>query len=218
VQALGYTVGAVLAGGYAYGTGYLIYHDVTDPDQSLNYGVTEFTVNGLAVFVAGGGFGSAIAHEQYGTATALAPFAILHTTLMVHGGWRMYAERDGFRAPANAMAWLGGAAFTTNALIWTSQLGERHGRGFGIAEAAVNAPIAIGLGYRAYDRFESWHGGAGFLYGGMAAISAAFAIHGLRTAISPAPPRIDVNGMDLTPTIVDDGKEVAPGLGLLGTW
>jgi len=218
VQALGYTLGAGLAAGYAYGTGYLIYHDATDDHQSLNYGVAELTTNGLALFIAGGGTVAAVADEQYGTAAVLAPFAALHTTLLIHGGWRIYRERDDFRAPANGLMWLGGTAFVTNALIWSSQLGERHGRGFGIAEAAVNGPLAIGLGMRAYDRFASWHGGAGFVYGGMAAISAGLAIHGLRTAISPAPPLIDVNGMDLSPTVVDDGIELAPGLGMSGTW
>ncbi|HEY5926905.1 MAG TPA: hypothetical protein VIV11_34700 [Kofleriaceae bacterium] len=218
VKALGYTVGAALAGGYAYGVGYLIYHDVTDADQTLNYGVMEMSINGLALFATGGGTLAALADREYRTAAVLAPFAALHTTLMVHGGWRVYRERDDFRAPANGLMWLGGTAFVTNALIWTSQLRERRGRGFGIAEAAVNGPLAIGLGFVAYDRFASWRGGAGFVYGGMAAISAGFTYHGLKTAISPAPPKIDVNSMDLYPTAVSDGIEIAPGLGASGTW
>ena len=35
IQAMGYTLGAGLAGGYAYGTGYMIYRDFTDVDQSM---------------------------------------------------------------------------------------------------------------------------------------------------------------------------------------
>jgi len=218
VRALGYTVAAAATGGYAYGMGYLIYHDVTDVDQSLNYGVGEFTTNGLGVFIFGGGTVLALGDEDYKTAAVVAPLATLHTTLMIHGGWRIYRERDGFRAPQNAMLWLGGTAFATNALVWAAQHDERRGRTFGIAEAAVNGPLAIGLGYVAYDRFASWRGGAGFVYGGMAAISGALAIHGIRTAIAPDPPRIDIDGLDLAPTIVSDGIERAPGLGAAGTW
>ena len=159
----------------------------------------------------------ALAHDHAGTAATVAPLAILHTTLMVHGGWRMYRERDDFRAPQNAMLWLGGTAFVTNAVVWSSQLGERHGREFGVAETAVNAPLAAGLGYLAYDRLNNLRP-SGFVYGGIAAISVGFAIHGLRTVIAPSPPLIDVPGLDLSPTVVSDGIEMAPGLGTAGTW
>ncbi len=218
VQALGYTLGAALAGGYAYGVGYYVYHDVTDQRQTVAYGGGEMIINGAGLFLFGGGTIDALAHDKPGTAAALAPFALLHGTLMVHGGWRLYVERDHFDPPPNAMLWLGGTAFTTNALIWSSQIGERHGRAFGIAEAAVNAPLAIGLGSLAYDRFASWHGGAGFVYAGMTAISAGLTIHGLHTAISPSPPKLDINHMDLAPTVVSDGIALAPGLGASGTW
>jgi hypothetical protein len=218
VQALGYTLAAGLAGAYIYGVSYNVYHDVTDSDQTLGWGIGEFTANGLGVFIAGGGTISALRAESYGAAAVLAPFALLHTTLMVHGGWRAYNESDELRLPDNGLLWLGGTAYTANTLLWASQVSSRRGRAFGIAEAAVNGPIAIGLGYLAYDRFATWRGGAGFAYGGMAAISAAFTIHGLRTAISPPRPVIDTNAMDLYPTVVDDGKELAPGLGLSGTW
>jgi hypothetical protein len=223
VAALGWTIGIGLASAYAYGVGYNIYHDVTDADQSLDWGVGEFSANAVGAFLAGGGSIAALRDKDYRAAAMLAPFGILHTTLMMHGAWRIYDNRAELRIgparwPANSLLWLGGTLYTTNTLIWASQLGAQHGRGYGIAEAAVNGPIAIGLGYLSYDRFSNWSGGAGLAYGGMAAISAALTIHGLRTAISPPPPAIDDNAMDLYPTIVDDGKNLAPGLGLSTTW
>src|SRR5262245_3000084 len=70
VQAIGYTVAGALVGGYGYGMGYLIYHDVTDRDQTLNWGVTEFTVNGLGVFLFGGASVQAIANHEPKAAAA----------------------------------------------------------------------------------------------------------------------------------------------------
>jgi hypothetical protein len=223
VTVLGWTVGIGLAGAYTYGVSYNIYHDVKDADQSLGWGVGEFSANAVATFLAGGGSIAAFKDKDYKTGAVLAPFALMHATLMFHGAWRIYNERDEIRYnetqwPKNGLLWLGGTLYTTNTLIWVSQINSRRGRGFGIAEAAVNGPIAIGLGYLAYDRFANWRGGAGFAYGGLAVISGALTIHGLRTAISPPKPVIDTNAMDLYPTIVDDGKELAPGLGLSGTW
>lgn len=218
VQALGYTLGAALAGGYAYGTGYLVYHDLTDEHQTVAYGGSEMIINAAGAFLFGGAAVDALRHDKPGAAAALAPFALLHGTLMVHGPWRLYHERQDFREPPNAMLWLGGSAFTTNALLWSSQLGERHGRAYGLAEAVVNGPLAFGLGAVACDRFARWHGGAGFVYAGMAGISAGLTVHGLRTAISPAPPKLDINHMDLAPTVVSDGIALAPGLGAGGTW
>jgi hypothetical protein len=218
VQALGYTLGAALVGGYAYGTGYLVYHDLTDDQQTVAYGGSEMIVNAAGLFLFGGAAVDALRHDKPGAAATLTPFALLHGTLMVHGAWRLYHERHDLRGPPNAMLWLGGTAFTTNALLWSSQLGERHGRAYGLAETAINGPLAVGLGAVAYDRFASWHGGAGFVYAGMTAISAGLTIHGLRTAISPAPPKLDINHMDLRPTVVSDGIALAPGLGTGGTW
>lgn len=218
---MGYTLGAGLAGGYAYGTGYMIYRDVTDVDQSMAYGGSEMMINGVGVVLFGGGAIDALRHDSPRTAAALTPFALLHGTLMVHGGWRMVHERDEFHfAPdtREALLWTGGFAWITNTLIWSGQLGSDHGRGYGIAEASFNGPLAIGLGYLAYDRFSSWRPANGFAYGSMAAISGVLAIHGLRTAIAPTTPPIDINGMDLTPTVVSDGIEIAPGLGASGTW
>lgn len=215
---LAYALGAAMAGGYAYGTGYLVYHDVTDADQSMQYGGAEMMVNAAGTALFGGAMIDAVIHDQPGTALAVAPFAALHTGLMIHGGWRLVHERDEFQPPQHAMLWLEGAAFTTNALLWSAQLGDRHGRGYGVAEAAANAPLAAFLGYLAYDRFEHWHGGAGFAYGGMALVEGALAYHGIKTAIVPSPPQIDIDGLDLTPTIVDDGREQALGLGTARTW
>jgi hypothetical protein len=177
-------------------------------------------ISAAGVFVFGGGTIDALAHDNHGTAAALAPFALVHTSLMVHGAWRMYHERDEFRLAPNtkeALLWTGGFAWITNTLIWSGQLGSDHGRSYGIAEAAVNAPLAIGLGYLAYDRFSSWHPANGFAYGSMAAISGALAIHGVHTALVQRTPPIDGLG-DISPTIVSDGIEMAPGLGASGTW
>jgi hypothetical protein len=220
VQAMGYTLGAGLAGGYAYGTGYMIYRDVTDADQSLDYGGSELIINAAGVALFGGATIDSIAHEHYGTAAALAPFAAVHTGLMVHGAWRTYHERDEFRlAPdtKQALLWIGGFAWITNTMVWSGQLGSEHGRSYGIAEAAINVPLAAGLGYLAHDRFSSWHPANGFAYGSMAAISGALAVHGIHIALRRPKPRIDILG-DLAPTVVSDGIEVAPGLGTAGTW
>jgi hypothetical protein len=220
ISAMGYTLGAGLAGGYAYGTGYMIYRDITDVDQSMAYGGSELIINGAGTFLFGGAVVDAIAHEHYGAATALAPFALVHTSLMVHGGWRAYHERDEFRlAPDSkeALLWTGGFAWIANTLIWSGQLGSDHGRAYGIGEAAVNAPLAIGLGYLAYDRFSSWHPANGFAYGSMAAISGALTIHGIHTALRERQPDLDLLG-DIAPMMVTDGIEMAPGLGAGGTW
>ena len=70
VQALGYTFGAAIVGGYAYGTGYMIYRDFTDVDQSMSYGGTEMMINGVGVFLFGGVTVDAIANDHPGTAAA----------------------------------------------------------------------------------------------------------------------------------------------------
>jgi hypothetical protein len=219
LDAMAYTLAAGIAGGYAYGTGYMVYRDITDPDQSLEYGGSELLINGAGAMLFGGGALDALSHDHVGTGVVLGGLAALHGTLAVHGGWRAYHERDELQPPQHATLWLGAAAWTTNTLLWTAQLDDRHGRAFGLAEAAVNGPIAAGLGYVAYERFASGHGGAGFVYGGLALASGALAIHGLRTAIAPRrSPALDLLGTDVMPTVVDDGHELAPGLGAFRSW
>jgi len=208
LNVVGYTFLAGVTTGYAYGTGRFIYSDVNDPDQSLNYGVTELTANGLlATLFTAGTIDAARNHSAsvlvWGGMTAL------HTTLAVHGGWRIYQERSGFILPKAPIAWIGGSLYGVNAAYWLTELQGPHSRAFGITEAAVNAPIAIGLGYLAYDRFHTFRGGPGLLYGGMAAVSAAFVVDGLRTVIAPR----KGNKLDLLPTY-DDG----PGLSFAGSW
>jgi hypothetical protein len=220
LQAIGYGFAAGVVAGYSYGTGYMIYRDVTDDDQSLAYGGSELIINtgGLALF--GGATIDAIAHDHPGTAATLAPLAAIHGGLMIHGGWRAYHERDEFRlAPdtRTALLWIGGFSWITNTMIWSGQLGDDHGRAYGLAETAVNAPLAIGLGYVAYNRFDSWHPASGVAYGSMAVISGALTIHGIRTALREPAPHIDVLG-DIAPTVVSDGIEIAPGLGVARTW
>jgi hypothetical protein len=218
LDAMGYTLAAGIVAGYGYGTGTFIYRDMTQDAQSLDYGVTEASANTLlaSVFAAGtidaarNGSGSTV---LWGTMTAL------HTTLAVHGIWRISQNAADIRVPTVPAVWIGGSVYGLTTLYFVSEIPANHGRAFGVTEAAVNAPLAIGLGYLAVDRFQNDRGGPGLLYGGMAAVSGALAVHGIRTAVSPhKPPGLDLLGTDITPTVVDDGHEVAPGIGASGTW
>ena len=83
----------------------------------------------------------------------------------------------------------------------------------------MNAPIAAGLGYLALERGRDGKTGPTVLYGGLAAVSGALAIHGAYTAVAPRRSiKLEVLGADVAPTVVSDGREVAPGLGAAGTW
>src|SRR5512144_2621751 len=135
LDAIGYTLGAGLVAGYGYGTGTFIYRDMTQDPQSLEYGVTEASANTLlaSVFAAGtidsarNGSGSTIV---WGTMTAL------HTTLAVHGIWRVSQNADDIRVPALPAVWIGGSVYGITTLYFVSEIPARHGRAYGVTEAA----------------------------------------------------------------------------------
>jgi hypothetical protein len=226
IDALGVAFAAGLVGGYAYGTGQFIYRDLTEDRQSLDYAATEIGFNTLMGALFTGATVDAIRHRSAGGAAVLGAFALTHTVLVGHGAWRVYQHRGELRPEPVTAARFAALGYASNTLIWALQIPGRHGRGYGIAEAAVNAPIAAGLGYLAAERARDGDTKYAALFGGMAAVSGALALHGAYTAVFQRP-RITEDldfGLDLpipadvAPTVVTDGKAVAPGLGASGTW
>lgn len=220
VDVFAFGLGAAMVGGYAYGTGYFVYRDLTDETQSIEYGAGELAYNGAfgALFT----YGAVVSAKDgdVGTALVAGTLGLAHDAMALHGAWRIKTEwKDPGHAPDNTRDWIAGIAYGANTLVWTAGLAGDHGRTYGIVEAAVNGPIAAGLGYLAIDRVRDGERGAALLYGGMAAVSGALAYHGLRTAIAPdEPAALDLLGTDVVPVAVSDGREVAPGLGMSGTW
>jgi hypothetical protein len=217
-MALGLAAG--LVGGYAYGTGYFFYRDATDDTQTLEYGGTELGVHGALGVLFATGAVDAVQNGHAGSAVAYSAVAALHLALAAHGGWRVYDRSADIHLSPELVPRFALLGYAVNTIAWAGQLpGERHGRGYGLAEAAVNAPIAAGLGYLAVERGRAGKTGPTVLFGSMAAVSAALAIHGLYTAVAPRRlPRVDVLGADLAPTVVTDGLDLAPGLGAAGRW
>jgi hypothetical protein len=226
LDAIGYTLAAGIVGGYAYGTGYFIYRDATDDRQSLDYAAAELGFNTAFAALFTTATADAIEHRQPGRAAAYGALALTHGVLAGHGVWSAYQHRGELRPEPTTIARFAGLAYATNTVIWGLQLPGEHGRGYGIAEAAVNAPLAAGLGYLAVDRARGGDTRQAALFGGMAAISAGLALHGAYTAIFQRPRHeepidfgLDLGlGADVAPTVVTDGKEVAPGIGASGTW
>jgi hypothetical protein len=220
IEVFAWSLAGAMVGGYAYGTGYFAYHDLTDETQSLKYGAGELAYNGAFGALFTYGAIKAAKEGDVGTAIVTGTLGLGHDALALHGAWRIKTEwKDPGHAPDSTRTWIAGIAYSANTLVWTAGLSGDHGRTYGIVEAAVNAPIAAGLGYLAIDRGRDGERGAALLYGGMAVVSGALTYHGLRTAISPRQaPALDLLGTDVMPTAVSDGREVAPGLAMSGTW
>lgn len=226
LDAMALTLAAGVVGGYAYGTGYMIYRDATAREQTLSYGGTELAINAALGSLLVGGTVAAIQDGSYGQAAVTGALALTHAALATHGAYRVYELRGEIRPdPKTAAAFLG-LGYASNALYWALQAPGSHGRGWGVAEAAVNAPMAAGLAYLAVDRAHDGNHRQAVLFGGMAAVSGALALHGAWYAVAPTRkplPDLDLGfdlgiGADIAPTAVTDGKEVAPGLGASGTW
>jgi len=215
LDAIGAGLAIALVGGYAVGTGVFVVTDVAHPDElTLAYSGTELGVNGSLGVLFGGAAIDAASHGDTKSALVLSGFTVLHTTLAIHGGIGVYDHRNEIHVnvPDDTWLWIAGMAYTTNTLIWAGQLPGRHGRGYGIAEAAVNGPLAIGFGYLAYDAARDWRGGPALGFGALAAISGALTVHGIRTAIHPTP-SVDI---DFSPTMVGDGSTLA--ISARGVW
>lgn len=217
---IGLGVAGGIVGGYAYGTGYYIVNDLKDePQRAAYYGgelLLHGTLSGLFIGAARDGFRSG----HTGTAITTSAFATLHLTLAAHGLHGLWNERDELRPSDTLIRWSVGTAYGINTLGWASSWPGPHGRGYGVAEVAVNAPIAIGLGVMARERLHDDRGtGGAVLYSGMAAISAIYVAHGIKTIVVPRKRnKLDLLGTDLVPTVVSDGRERAPGLGAAGTF
>lgn len=219
IEVFAYGLGAAMLGGYGYGTGYYAYHDLTDDTQSLEYAVGEVTFNGLFGSIATYGLVESIRDGDVKTSLVVTPFALAHDAMALHGLWRMKTlYKDPGHAPDDTAEWIAGIAYGANTLVWTAGLAGHHGRTYGIVEAAVNAPLAGGLVYLAVDRARDGERAQTFVFGGLALISGGLAYHGIKTAIEPTTPGIDLLGTDVMPVAVSDGREVAPGLAMSGTW
>jgi hypothetical protein len=226
LDAMGLTLAAGLVGGYAYGTGYMAYRDATGEEQTLSYGGTELAINAALGSLFVGGTVAAIKDGHPGQAAVTGALALTHAALAAHDAYRVYQLRGEIRPEPRTVAAFAGLGYATNALIWAVQAPGPHGRSWGVAEAAVNAPMAAGLAYLAVDRAQDGNTRRAMLFGGMAAVSGALALHGAWYAIAPKRKQsadldfgLDLGiGADLAPTAVTDGKEVAPGLGASGTW
>jgi hypothetical protein len=220
IDVFGYAFLGAIAGGYAYGTGYYAVHDLTDDTQSIEYGAGEIAFNGLLGSIWTYGAIDSARHGRVGSTLIYGSLGLAHGAMAVHGAWRIHEQwKDPGHAPESTPAWIAGIAYGANTVVWTAGIFDDHGRTYGIVEAGVNAPIAAGLAYLAIDRARDHERGMFLLYGGMAAIAAGFTYHGIRTAISPDEPRaLDLLGTDVMPTAVTDGREVAPGLAMSGTW
>jgi hypothetical protein len=219
VNVLGFGLATGIVVGYAVGTGYFIYHDATDEQQSLDYLGTEAGVNAALGGLFGGITFEAAKNRRPVMTAAFGALTIVHGTLAVRGFAGVVERRGELYLSDEVWAGIGAIAASTHAILWASQIGKPHGRAFGIAEAAVNLPLAAGLGYLAYDRGRDHDMKPALALGAFAAISGALAFHGVRTAISPTlKPSLAVLGSDLMPTIVSVGTERAVGLGAAGTW
>lgn len=226
VNAIGWTFGVALLAGYATGTSYFFYRDFTDEQQSLAYGGTELGVNGAFAALLITGTVQELRDHDWRAAAITGPLAAIHTSLAAHGTWRIYQRRgelrDQFRVrdSERALQWTLGLGYGINTAMWAIEIpGKRHGRNYGIAEAAVNAPFALGAGYLAFDRARDGSAPAAVLYGAMTIASTALVVHGVRTAIAPTEVQL-VAGLPrgLAPTVVSDGRDHAPGLAASGTW
>ncbi len=211
------TMGVGVVGLYAAGTGYYVVHDLDREPHGLQYHGSELMIHGTFTAMSTQLMVGAIRDGQTGSAIAAGAFTALHGTLAVHGLAGVFTHRDEFgRANPTLVHWTLGTVYTLDTLAWAADWPEPHSRRYGVAEVAVNAPLAAGLGLLARDRFQDDSVGAGILYSGMAAVSALYVAQGISTIVRPHPSTIDLNIASIAPTIVDDGHAGAPGLGASG--
>jgi hypothetical protein len=210
-----------IVGGYAYGTGYYIKHDLADEPHHASYYGGELMLHGSLATLIGGVARDEVRAGHTGTAIGFGAFSALHATLALHGVGGLWKERDEIQSPSPTLLhWGLGSAYGINTLAWAAGWPGDHGRGYGIAEVAVNAPITVGLGLLGRERLHDVRGtGAAVLYSGMAAISAIYVAHGIKTLVVPRTRnKLDLLGTDVMPTVVSDGLELAPGLGAAGSF
>jgi hypothetical protein len=212
---VGYPIAGGIIGGYAYGTGYFIDHDLADDRRDRDYIVGDLTFNGMMGTIFGVATVDAISHER-ASAVPLAALTLLHGGLAVHAATRIDVGSP--HASSTLVTWGAGSVYVIETLAFVEGTASDHGRGYGLVEAGVQTPIAAGFAYLAYDRARA-SSPAAIVYGGMALVSGALAYHGMKTAVSPyVEPKLDLLGTDVMPTLVDDGHDVGPGIAAARTW
>jgi hypothetical protein len=213
---VGYAFGLAIAGGYAGGIAYFGDHDLANDRNDRDYVTGDIAFNGLFTALWATGTVSAL-EDHSGYAVPLAGLTVLHGAMLAHG--LEHASFDFHNFDGTAAEWTAGALYVGQALVFVGQTDDHHERGYGITEVAINAPLAAGAAYLAYRAANDGNGARAMIYTGMAGVSGALAVHGVATAISPYhAPALDLLGTDVTPTIVDDGREMGPGLGAGGTF
>lgn len=211
-------LGAGVVGLYAYGTAVYVAGDLDDSPKDTNYHGSELIIHGsLGSLFVGATVDAAKSGSTTGT-LVLGSFAALHLTLATNGLRGLARHRDEFHPSDTLVTWTAGTLTGVNALYWASGMAEHHGRGYGIAEVAINAPLVAGFAYLARDRFEQQRGGPALGYAALAALSGVYVAHGAKTIMFPRAPKLDLLGTDLAPTVVSDGNELAPGVGTAGSF
>lgn len=211
-------MGAGILGAYAYGTGVYIAGDLDGTVKSTNYDGSELILHGALGTIFLGGMTDTIRNGSVGGTLVMGSFAAMHLTLATNGLRGLVRHRSEFHPDDTVVTWTVGTITGINALGWASGMSDPHGRAYGLAEIAVNAPFVAGYAYLAKDRFENHRGGPGLVYAGLAAISTIYVAHGAKTALFPyRAPKLDVLGTDFSPTVLADTRgEPSPGLATAG--
>lgn len=204
---LGYVFGVAVIGGYAGGLGYFGWHDLANDRTDNDYLGGDIGFNGLFTAVWGAATVEA-AKDGSGWAVPLAGLTAVHGAMLVHG--LDHVQWDFHNFNATAATWTIGSVWGLQALVFAAGDGDRHESGYGVAEVAVNAPIAAGAAYFAYESMRDNRGDRAMLLTGVAAVSTALTIHGGYTLLHPYRPA----GLDFLPTATGDSI----GLSAAGTF
>lgn len=217
---IGYLLLGGIAGGYAYGTGYFIYHDLRDTTQTRSYAAAELGLHGSLALLAGSATMKMVKDGDRANLAMGATLTVMHSALALHGAGTLYQQRGTVRLPSErTIAMTGGIVYGANAMVWLAAMPGDHGRTYGIAEAAVNAPFAAGFAYLAVNAYRDHHTGRVAAFGATSLIAAALTGHGIYTAVNPREsPGLDLLGTDVMPTLVDDGQNTGMGIGASRTW
>jgi hypothetical protein len=186
---MGVALGLGMAGGYLYGTGYYASHDLANDRTGNDYLAGDLAFNGLAATLWGAGTIAEL-EDGSGYALPLAGMTALHGAMVVHSIENLHLDLHNFNG--TAAIWTAGSVYALQVLLFTEGAGERHGRGWSVAEAAINAPLAVGAAYAAY-RVDN--PGEKLVFTGAAAVSGALALHGIKTAAFPTPVGSDGIGL-----------------------
>lgn len=212
-------LGAGLVGGYAYGTGYYIVNDLDGEVESTNYYGGELMLHGSLGALFTGATVAAIREGNTGAALVTGSFATMHLTLGANGLRGLWGKRDEFHPNDTLVNWTVGTITGVNALYWASAMSETQSRAHGVAEIAINAPFVAGFAYLAKESFDAGRGGPALAFAGVAAIHGIYVAHGVKTALVPRAPQLDVLGADFSPTVLSDTRgEPTPGFATAGTF